>query len=357
MAIYNMNSSKFDPKENNFGLLRFIAASLVIFSHSFYLLDKVELEPFVQLSVFTNIGGVAVLVFFIISGFLLARSWQQNPRVFQFVKNRIIRIFPALLACYFLMIFIFSPFLTSLSLDQYFKDPMTWDYAKNILLFVVPFRFWLPGVFETNVTRFVNGALWTLPIEFFIYMLFVFISYIGIFRYRYGILLTLSLIAVTVVLQRRFGILNNVVILSMQLEHILFFGLSFFIGVSLYTYLSKIPKFTYKLAGIVLFIFVASIRLELTEIAVLVCLPLLIVWFAFAKFPSLVSRLNLLGDYSYGMYIWGWFIQQIIVLFAGKNIPLTANYILCLSLATSAGYLSWNLIEEKALRFKRLNSS
>lgn len=349
-----MKIGKFNSKDNNFGLLRFVAASLVIFSHSFNLLDKAELEPFVQLSVFTNIGGVAVLIFFIISGFLLARSWKMNPNVLQFVKNRIIRIFPALLVCYILMIFVISPFLTTLPKSQYFQDSMTWDYAKNVFLFVVPFRFWLPGVFESNVTRIVNGALWTLPIEFFVYLLFVIIAYFGIFKYKYGILLILFLNVVAVLLHRRFGIADNVVILSMQLEHILFFGLSFLTGVTTYIYLSKIPEFSYKLAAVVLLSLVVSVRLQVTEIALIVCLPLIVVWFAFANFPSFVSRLNVLGDYSYGMYIWGWFIQQMIVVYLGTTISLVVNYVLCLLLSTSTGFVSWQIIEKRAMRYKKL---
>ncbi len=348
-------NTNYDSKINNFGLIRFTAASLVIISHSYYLLGRGEEEPLVRLSYFTNMGGIAVLVFFIVSGFLLARSWSHKPNVFQFIKNRTLRIFPALTVCYLLMIFIISPLITTLSRSQYFSDPMVWDYAKNMFLYLVPFRFWLPGVFESNFTRFVNGALWTLPIEFFTYLVFAILAAAGIFRTKVVLVAFWLGIALVLVLQDRFGIARDAIVLSMQLEHILFFGLSFLSGVLMYLYRNHVPASSVKTIAVCSLLIFCSILLHVTKPATVIVLPFLLVWFAFAKLPPVITRMNFLGDFSFGMYIWGWFIQQLIILYLGKNLSLYINIPLCLLLATGAGYISWNLIEKHALKFKTVS--
>jgi peptidoglycan/LPS O-acetylase OafA/YrhL len=70
-----------------------------------------------------------------------------------------------------------------------------------------------------------------------------------------------------------------------------------------------------------------------------------------------ISGLNkTIGDFSYGIYLYAFPIQQIIVHFVQG---ITALQLMSISLpcAIIAGILSWHLIEKKALKLKQALSS
>jgi len=58
-------------RDNNFDILRLLAAWAVLVSHSFALVGKAE--PGHQLN--ASLGSMGVLVFFAVSGLLIRRSW------------------------------------------------------------------------------------------------------------------------------------------------------------------------------------------------------------------------------------------------------------------------------------------
>ncbi len=167
-----MNQKK-NQRDNNFDFLRFLAASVVIVSHNFVIFRLKE--P--GLYNYNTLGGIGVSIFFVMSGFLITKSWKENPHFITFLKKRSLRIFPALFFIILFCSFVLGPIVTTLDLIEYFKNGQTWSYLKN--LFLYPFQFNLPGVFQNNpFPNVVNGPLWTLPIEFLMY---VSIGIIGLF--------------------------------------------------------------------------------------------------------------------------------------------------------------------------------
>jgi len=82
-------------RDNNYNLIRFLAALAVIWSHSFPLSGSGGDPAIVPGETF---GGFGVLVFFVPSGFLVAKSWERNPRLLAFFLARTLRIYPALIA-------------------------------------------------------------------------------------------------------------------------------------------------------------------------------------------------------------------------------------------------------------------
>lgn len=158
-------------KQNNFDFLRFLAATLVIVSHSF------PLTGFREIAVLHNtLGGHGVFIFFLISGFLITRSYLASNNVFLFFKARLLRIFPALIVVILLTIFVLGPAVTSIPLDQYFANKSTYQMLNNILLHSISYK--LPGVFEQNPYKYsVNGSLWTLKYEFTFY---IFVAVLGV---------------------------------------------------------------------------------------------------------------------------------------------------------------------------------
>lgn len=151
-------------QNNNFDLLRFIGAALVLFGHSFVFLGRPEPLAFGWLPY----GPLGVYMFFTISGFLIVKSWNYDPCWYRFLARRALRIFPALAVCILLTLFVLGPALTTVSLTDYFRNPATYLYLLNVILLPI---YSLPGVFADNTfPNAVNGSLWSLPLEFALYL-------------------------------------------------------------------------------------------------------------------------------------------------------------------------------------------
>ena len=159
-------SSYSQGRDNNFNLIRIIAALAVLVTHSFAVaIGSGDAEPF-RGSLGMTMGSIAVDVFFITSGFLVTSSLLNRQSTIEFVWARVLRIFPALLAMLLLTVFALGVFLTSLPISAYFSLPMTYIYlAKNATL-LMGVAYNLPGVFDSNPYKSaVNGSLWTMPHE------------------------------------------------------------------------------------------------------------------------------------------------------------------------------------------------
>lgn len=143
-----------------FDYLRLAGASIVVLGHSWALLDRPPLF---------GIGWHAygLILFFVVSGYLITGSWMADPQVVRFAEKRVRRIMPALLAVVALTVFVLGPLIT---VDpKYFTDPETYKYLwRNSVL--LPYST-LPGLFINNPLPAVNGSLWTLPVEAFMYAL------------------------------------------------------------------------------------------------------------------------------------------------------------------------------------------
>src|SRR6478736_9794871 len=152
-------------RDNNFDVLRLLAAWAVLVSHSFALVG--EAEPLHQFN--ASLGNVGVLVFFAVSGLLIRRSWEYDPSPRDFWAKRALRLLPALATVGVLTAFVLGPLVTAASLTTYFTSWETWVYPFRVA-FLLPFGATLPGVFDDNVyAGAVNGPLWSLPVEVFAY--------------------------------------------------------------------------------------------------------------------------------------------------------------------------------------------
>ena len=154
-----------ESRVNNLNLMRFIAAVFVIISHCYVVTLGGDAGDFIcgHTSGRLTFGGMAVGLFFVFGGFLIARSCEHHGEAKVFFKQRVLRLFPEL-------IFVLGPCLSSLSPVEYFTNPQTYMYLLNGVLILVHE---LPGVFTHNPMgdAVVNAALWTLPVEFSCYVL------------------------------------------------------------------------------------------------------------------------------------------------------------------------------------------
>jgi peptidoglycan/LPS O-acetylase OafA/YrhL len=150
---------------NNLDALRMIGAFLVIYGHCYALKGMPE-RHFLS---WLPLGPLGVYIFFTISGYLVVDSWRRDPNLWRFAARRSLRIFPGLAVCVLLSAFVLGPILTPLPLRTYFTHSQVTDYLANIALDI---HYSLPLVFATNpYPHIVNGSLWSLPVEFAMYVI------------------------------------------------------------------------------------------------------------------------------------------------------------------------------------------
>lgn len=178
-------------------------------------------------------GSIAVGIFFVMSGYLIASSWLASSTPRSFLLKRALRIFPALIVAVLLTVFVLGPMVTQLSLSQYLEADGTWTYLQNILLVT---RYELPGVFTGNVyPEVVNGSLWTLPLEVLMYIGVMILGLTGFFKRRL-IFLPIAVLAIG-----HFWLLGKLGIESYFIKNIFKLGLLYYSGSALFLYRDDIP--------------------------------------------------------------------------------------------------------------------
>ena len=321
---------------NNFNLIRLFAAWLVIYGHAWAITGSAGGDLITRLTRFKFAGGVAVDVFFFISGFLIAASLARND-VRSYLASRALRILPALVVCVALSVFVLGPLLTTAA--DYWRHPMTWDYLwANSSLWAS--RYTLPGVFESLPQQAVNGSLWTLPIEARLYLALLVVSLLGVLTTRrYTPLWAVAMAAA-------YGFAAWRHPLPEWLANYIWCTAFFITGTLCWLHREHIRLSPWPLLALLGFAVLARgtpwFHLPYFAIA---CYGTL--WLAFmAKLP--VIRRN---DLSYGLYLYGWPAAQLVQHFWPGG-PLH-NMLWATLLAGMLAAVSWFAIERPALRWKR----
>src|SRR5208283_3914854 len=157
--------------DNNFNLIRLMAALAVIVTHSFPVLGLPPDRGFAFDNLGRWLGDVAIDVFFVTSGFLVTGSLFNRGSLIAFLWARALRIYPALWVMLALTVLVLAPALTSLTLPEYFSAPKTYEYFSKCATLIGGVRWSLPGLFEaTPLKGEFNGSLWTLPVELRLYL-------------------------------------------------------------------------------------------------------------------------------------------------------------------------------------------
>lgn len=293
------------------------------------------------------LGPVAVYIFFAISGYLISVSWSRDSHFIRFIFKRALRIFPGLMMCILLTIFILGPVTTTLPLSDYFKSPETRAYAKNMLLYV---DYTLPGVFETNTyPRAVNGSIWSLPVEFAMYLIFACLAFIlrGQWMHRAGVIILMALFFIA----NYYIGLSTMVVYAFPIQYLAICGLYFFMGVSMHQW--NLLRFlsTPNLIAIIIIWLSSSRWPVLFEYASYILLPFLTIAFGTGASKAFIWLDK--HDYSYGVYIYAFPVQQLISFYFfnyGFRFGIVASATLTLCLAA----LSWHWIEKPALKYKKI---
>ncbi|HET8695306.1 MAG TPA: acyltransferase, partial [Aquabacterium sp.] len=149
-------------KPSGFDYMRLTLAALVICFHSIVTSYGVEAQNQFNQTFSGKAFGMILPMFFCLSGFLVAGSLMRSRSVTTFIGLRALRIYPALAIDTIFFGLIIGPILTTLPLSDYFSNPTVHNYLLNAVGII---HYYLPGVFENNPSKSVNGQLWTIQYE------------------------------------------------------------------------------------------------------------------------------------------------------------------------------------------------
>lgn len=277
--------------------------------------------------------------FFALSGFLIAGSLARND-LSSFLTLRMIRIAPALACEVLISAFLIGSSLTTIALSEYFLHPMFWSYMLNM---VGDIHYHLPGVFNTNPVSQVNAQLWTIPYELECYIAISALGLIGLTRKPRLFFLVVAILQVFMFTRTAFsfhdltynpGFARGAPTGDLCL-------LAFLAGVAAFLLRNEIPFNKPVMAGMLV---LSWVTLSFPQTAYFSAFPVayLTVWIGLQN-PKR-GRVVLGADYSYGMYLYGYPIQQALY-YLGAHDWFT-NLPLSLTLSCAAAYFSWNYVEE-----------
>jgi peptidoglycan/LPS O-acetylase OafA/YrhL len=332
-------------RPSGFDYLRLGLAVSVVIVHSVRTTYGVDSELWT--TAFRPFVRAIIPMFFALSGFLVAGSLERSKTTLTFIGLRLIRIYPALAVEVALSAFLIGMAVTAFPVTTYFQDPLFLKYLLNV---IGDIHYNLPGVFENNpIPKTVNAQLWTVPVELLCYMALTVLVLLGGVQRK--ILIPLAAL----------GLALAHLVLRLYTDHWQFpnpggvFGntllvVCFLAGVSLYLFRDKIVWSTRMFAG-----------------ALIASIPLL--WFVpFGDYPGVLTiayvtvylgltnarRLSLIkgADYSYGMYLYGYVIQQLFVYLAAPRF-WWVNVLVCVPASALFAAFSWHFIEKPAQNLRK----
>jgi peptidoglycan/LPS O-acetylase OafA/YrhL len=330
-------------KDNNFNLLRLLAAFAVLISHSFAMLGQAE--PFTA-SVGKNLGAMAVDVFFVTSGFLVCASLMRSRNALDYLRARAFRIFPALWVMLFFSVFVLGAFFSRLDFASYLHETQTWRYFFKNAVLMGGVEFYLAGMFEQNqLAGIVNGSLWSMIYELSMYVLLLLTCsvyfYVAKFHsHAWALVVAFAVFLCAWFVSDRFYLLEH-----FQFLRFVWF---FFIASTFYWIRYRLP-----MSGKIVACIVAAglIALFISGHAFLIVyyLALPYVIFYLAYMPSgKIRAFNRFGDYSYGVYLYAFPLQQaLLVSYSGWTVATLAISAGVLTLMCAIG--SWHWIEQPVL--------
>ena len=332
--------------------MRISLATAVIFFHSLDLTTGHNVAFNDMHGIFRPIDALILPMFFGLSGFLVAGSLERSRTLISFLGLRAIRLVPALLVETILSAIVIGLLFANIPYTQYFYSPVFLRYFLNI---IGDIQYNLPGVFNKNpVPDTVNGQLWTIPWELRCYLSISVIAIIGMARKKAAFMFLVVLLNIGLFVHHGFLRTDHVhdTAGGASIEGILLVQ-NFLYGIVFYLFRSTIVW------SKCIFLVTTPSVLFLTSVP-----------FAFwgdSLTPPLVayttvylgllepyrSKIISSGDYSYGIYLYGFPVQQAMVATLGAaGMHWYINFPVSLTIAALLAILSWHLVEKHAAGFR-----
>lgn len=350
-----------EGRDNNIDFLRLVLAVLVILSHSYpLLLGHERTEPLMRLTGGQRtLGEFAVEGFFILSGFLITRSWLQSSSFSAYMRKRILRIYPGFLAAVAVTSLMIGP-LVSIPSGVYWGQ----FQPLRFVLEAINLQLFQPRVGATtlpyNPTHALNGSLWSIRYEFLCYLGVVGLGLIGALRRRWPVVLVVAAAWAFYALQVHTGLW---IVIPHALRHtyrlvgepnfwprlICCFGT----GMIVYLYRHRIPYSGRWCVGALGGLAVLALWPALRGFAL--ALPILggyVLFYAAFHPGRWFHNFGRRGDLSYGTYLYAYPIQQTLIHVLGATIAPLLLFALALPITLLAAVASWLFVEKPCMSRK-----
>lgn len=349
--------------DNALGIIRLVLASLVIFSHAFPVGGWGD-DPAKALTAGQEtIGGFAVVGFFAVSGYLITKSGRSND-VLQFLWRRALRIFPAYWFVLVVSAFVIGPLVwlaEGRGLRGYLGfgggGPVSYVVANADLTIR---QYGIYDLFATTTpygertgASVINGSIWTLTYEWTCYLGIALLILLGVLRFARWVIPVIAvalLVAAAIDATTAAGVDSLVPVLADDFRVTL--GLAFLCGSVLAVYSRGIPCDD-RLGALAAVIVVASLAFGGWVIIGYPALAYLLLWAA-ARLPARVRWIGQRNDYSYGMYVFGWPVQQVTAYLGWNEWGYVPWVAVTLVITACFAWMSWHLVEKRALALKDL---
>lgn len=334
-------------RNNNLNLIRFIAAVSVLISHSYPLYYGTPTsEPLLKL-IGRSAGEISVDIFFITSGFLITKSFLSRLSMKNYLWSRLIRIYPGLWFVLALTLIVFIPISHPATYkDIILSSDAAFYIVKNAIMIARP-TYVIDGAYEdVPYAGAINGSLWTLPWEIYCYI-FVAMGILTIQKIFKNSWPKFYLLGVLVALTYTLGADLNVIEHNKKIVIVI----AFYVGSLYYIYRESIMmKNTYFITAVI--IMLINFFTMKSVLAYILTLPYILLYIAYIP-KGKIRQFNNFGDYSYGIYIFAFPVQQSVISMI-PNIGFPAYTILSLAITLVFAWISWRYVEERSLKLKNL---
>ncbi|MDN5932519.1 MAG: acyltransferase [Pseudonocardia sp.] len=348
----------FDPRHNSVNALRLGLATLVLLSHTLKLHGG--FDPLGRLTGGdVDMGTIAVDGFFALSGYLIVGSYLNSPTTGRYLWRRALRILPGFWVCLLLTAFVLLPLAQLIEFGTLADFPLTGDQSalsyltNNAALFIRQFE--VDGLFGGGT---VNGSLYTLFYEFLCYLGVAALGAVGLLRFR-----TWPLVGLTVAgwLLAVSEIFTDAAVTSRSttIDIALRFGLMFLAGAVLHRLARHIPLGWVggSIAGLALGQAVVLATLvgpdpTSTLVYLTIAPPAVAYLVVLAGANPRLHRIGSKRDLSYGLYVYAWPVQALLLLVGARGWPVLGYGATSLAVALLLAWASWTWVESPALRYK-----
>ena len=333
----------FDPRANSLNLLRLVFAALVLVSHS-YAIGGFAAEPRIG---GVSLGAFSVDAFFVISGFLITRSWLLSASTGQYLWRRFLRIFPGYWVCLAVTAVLLVPLIV-VAEGGSTGSPLVGGSLRHWVVSnsVVYVDASVDGVLETVPLRgVINGSLWTLAWEIGCYFAIAALGVLGLLRRRHLVaVLTAGCAAVNGAMSAGLG----GPLTSFYPATAARFSLLFLCGALVWLYADRLGASAgwAALAAVAM-----GLSLTMDDYRLLGALPLayLCIWLG-AVLPF--HGVGHSTDLSYGIYIYAFPLQQLLAAHEVAGSSAAAFMVASIVTASAFAWCSWHVIERRAMALK-----
>lgn len=315
--------------------MRIVFVMTILIAHFIELFSIQSFQPYM---VYIN-GRLALDGFFIISGFLIAKSYENSASLKNYISRRLRRLLPGYITV-ILLCAIFLFFLSTNTMSNYFLNGQFWRYLAANLTFQNYLEPCLPGVFESQKICVVNGALWTIKIEEAFYLSLPILYWLSKkMRFNFYIIIIITYIAS--IAYFNFFMAHDNYRIAKQLPGAFAFFAS---GILMYKKFDLLFDWKHYIIAPCLFLFIMEQYIFNTQILKPITYGVMVFYLAYTL--QFLNNFGKYGDFTYGIYIYHFPVIQVFValkLFRADT-PLLM-FIGIFSLILFLAFLSWVFIE------------